>query len=84
MRVCRSQFSEKLDSAHVNNDFKNSSDLGHKNMLAGSIITISFCLLIMKQKLIKLSNMSKLALVFRIICSGQVIRLKQYINILIR
>ena len=49
------------------------SDLGHKNMLAGSIITISmkhnhFCLLIMNQKLIKISNMSKLALLLRTIC----------------
>ena len=52
---------------------KNSQILGIKNMLAGSIITMSmiqhhFCLLIMNQKLIKFSNMSKLALLLRTIC----------------
>ena len=46
-------------------------------MFAGSIITMimiqhHFCLLIMNQKLIKFSNMSKLALLLRTICNTDI------------
>ena len=67
------QFSEKPDSVRINHNFQKIPDLGHKNIVAGSIITMSmiqhhFCLLIMNRKFIKFSNMSKLALLLRTIC----------------
>ena len=51
------QFSEKPDSARVNHNFQKFSDLGHKNMFAISIITMSMiqhhlCLIIINEKLI--------------------------------
>ena len=56
-RARGSQFSEKPDSARVNHNFQKFSDLRHKNMFAGSIITMNmiqhyFCLILMNQKLI--------------------------------
>ena len=51
-----SQFSEKPDSARVNYNFQKFSNLRHKNMFAGSVITMNmiqhyFCLILMNQKL---------------------------------